>query len=673
MQFFLLGFQIRQSQLAIAFPRNFQRYGKTFSNVTEPSYKPPCSHPPQDFHDGNREGEGEDDGTMQQHEKPVNHPSSSHSKGCSNDFLHSLCKEGHLDPALHALLRLRSSPPMQVYMSLLKACIKQRSLTHAYHIYAHVAQHRPHPTGLLGDYLVGTLARCGAVKEARHVSLRLPHRTVFSWTAMISSCADYGHEQEALVLHRCMQKEGVEPNQHTFASLFKACASIPATQEGKELHHLAQKKGFTSDAFVGTALVNMYSKFGDIVEAEGVFGKMVQRDIISWTAMLTAYVDHGQGEKALQLYRQMQAEGIIPDDRVFVISIQACGILAEKEEASFVEGQAIKVTSLNIGQALHADARKNGYASNVYVGTTLVSVYGKCGAISEAEDAFSILSQRNIVTWNAMLSAYVEQRLGERALHLYWVMQKEHVAFDDITLICVLQACCETGSLEACKQIHFHIASVEYDQNHSVVSTLIHGYGSCGGMVDAESIFFGLLAADIVSWSACIAGHAGEGNFSASIGVFEKMQLAGVQPNEVTFSSVLATCSHAGLVMEGLGFFKFIVQETSLVPDLKHYNSMIDLLGRAGNFKGLKNMLGMMPMQGDLTFWLCLLSVCRIHGNVELAKQAFDHAVDLQPNYPAAYILLSNIYADAGLQECAAQVKSSMRMLGLEEAWQELE
>eukprot|EP00250_Pteridium_aquilinum_P000890 c11072_g1_i1 orf=987-1889(-) len=300
-------------------------------------------------------------------------------------------------------------------------------------------------------------------------------------------------------------------------------------------------------------------------------------------------------------------------------------------------------------------------------------MYGKCGAILEAEEAFSILSQRNIVTCNAMLSAYVEQRLGEKALHLYWIMQKEQVALDDITLICILQACCETGSLEACRQIHFHITSMGYDESHSVISTLIHGYGSCGSMVNAESIFAGLLAPDVVSWSACVAGHAGEGNCSASMDTFEKMQLAGVQPNEVTFSSVLATCSHAGLVMEALHLFRYISQDASLVPDLKHYNSMIDLLGRAGDFKGLEEMLHRMPMQGDLTFWLCLLSVCRIHGNVGLAKQAFDHAVNLQPNYPAAYILLSNIYADAGLQEWAVQVKNSMQMLGLEEAWQELE
>ncbi|MCO5563712.1 hypothetical protein L7F22_017359 [Adiantum nelumboides] len=510
------------------------------------------------------------------------------------------------------------------------------------------------------------LARCCAVGKSQ------PAYNIFCWPSPMNSYQNFCHEGVLILRDRAHMK-GFQESQHTYASRFKACLSIPTTLEGRVPHHLAQQKGRLSDAFVGTALVNMYSKFGDIVKVEGVFQKMIYLDIIAWTAMLTAYVEHDMAERALQLFCQMQAEGSTPDDRVFVISIQACGILAEQEPPYFVEGQAIKIVSLEIGQALHADARKFGYASNVYVGTTLISMYGKCGAISDAEDAFSALSQRNVVTWNAMLTAYVEQRLGEKALYLYWTMLRGHVPFDDITLICILQACCETGNLDACKQIHFHIESVGYHQDPSVASTLIHSYGNCGGTKEAEASFVGLLAPDVVSWSASIAGHAGKGEYSYSVELFEKMQLVGIQPNEITFSSLLTACSHAGLIAEGLDFFNLLSQKALIVPDLKHYNCMIDLFGRAGNFKRLEYMLGKMPIEGDLTFWLCLLCVCRIHCNVETAKQAFDHAISLHPNYPAAYIMLANIYADSGLQERAAELKSVMQKLGIEEAWQEVE
>ncbi|KAH7297553.1 hypothetical protein KP509_25G001500 [Ceratopteris richardii] len=417
----------------------------------------------------------------------------------------------------------------------------------------------------------------------------------------------------------------------------------------------------------------MYSKFSDIIEAEGVFQKMLRRDIIAWTAMLTAYVDHGKAEKALQLYCNMQAEGIIPDDRVFVFSIQACGILAEEEEAYFIDGQAMKCVSLSIGRALHSDADEHGYASNVYVGTTLISMYGKCGAISEAEEVFVALPQKNVATWNSMLCTYLEQRVGERALSLYQAMLKEHVPCNDITLICILQACSEVGSLEMCKQIHFHIETVGYDQDSTILSSLIHAYGSCGETKISEATFTELLAADVVSWSACISGHAGKGDCAASVELFEKMQLAGVHPNEFTLSSILVACSHAGLIAEGLDFFSFLRQNALLDPDLKHYNSMVDLFGRAGNFKGIEYMLHRMPMEGDLTFWLCVLCVCRIHGNIEVGKQAFDHAILLQPDYLAAYTILSNIYTDAGLQEKAAQLRMSIHLMGSEEAWREVE
>lgn len=173
-------------------------------------------------------------------------------------------------------------------------------------------------------------------------------------------------------------------------------------------------------------------------------------------------------------YRQMQEEGTNPDRQTFAIAFQACGTLTEAEDDIVVERRSM---ALEIGQALHADAMRKGVASDVFVGKAIVSMYGKCWNVAGTESVFSEFSHRDTVSWNVMLSVYVEQGIGEKALQLYCQMQEECVVLDEVTLLCALQACSGTGSMEICRQIHFTIVFAGYDLSRLLASTLIHYIG----------------------------------------------------------------------------------------------------------------------------------------------------------------------------------------------------
>eukprot|EP00250_Pteridium_aquilinum_P009337 c18605_g1_i1 orf=96-2426(+) len=702
---------------------------------------------------------------------------------CSDKFLHSLCTTGHLDRALDALSRLHTSVSDATYMCLLKACIKSKLLTHVKKIHAHIAHHRPWLTGLLGGYVVVTLAKCGAPEDAAQVSHTLSHRTVFSWTAIIAAYVERGSWHQALQVQRCMQEDGIEPDSHTFVNLFKACGGLSDLAQGKILHADAHKKGLALVIFVGNTIVSMYGKCGAVLEAEDVFRMLSEPNVVSWNAMLSALIEQRQGERALLLYRQMQKEGVTPNLVTYVTTLQACGILAEKGDLSILEGRQVKIVSLMIGQAVHAEAGRKGFGLDVLVGTTLVSmykkcgdlskaenmftmmiwrnlvswtamisayvehghgeralcfykqmqvegmspnqltylfalqacgiiaekslamngvaleigrglhadagrddfladpsicssllsVYGKCGALEEAEGLFNTLTLRNVVSWTAMLSAYVEQGQGKKALQLYKRMQEELVTLDVVILLCVLQACSKTGSLEVCDQIHFELVSAGHGCLLSVAATLIHAYGGCASTANAQAVFDGIVEPNVVLWNACIAGHAGEGNIFTSLQMFEQLKLAGHEPDEVTFTAVLSSCTYIGDNVLGLQSFVSMIQDSGVNPDLRHYGSMVDLLGRTGNFHGVDNMLRKMSTPPDFTIWFCLLGACRIHGNVELATQAFDQAVNLQPKWASAYVMMSNIYAEAGLHERSAEVEKTRVYEGAWEAWPELE
>eukprot|EP00250_Pteridium_aquilinum_P015550 c22642_g1_i1 orf=1-417(+) len=137
-----------------------------------------------------------------------------------------------------------------------------------------------------------------------------------------------------------------------------------------------------------------------------VFEEMHERDDVAWSGMLSAYIEDGQGERALRIYRQMHEEGVNLYKLPVVFAVQACCILAEKEKFSAVQGASTKAVSPEIGRALHADAQREGIASDFFVGSTLVNFYSKLKAIVEAEVVCGGLVERDVVAWSAMLSAY---------------------------------------------------------------------------------------------------------------------------------------------------------------------------------------------------------------------------------------------------------------------------
>ncbi|KAI5079002.1 hypothetical protein GOP47_0006673 [Adiantum capillus-veneris] len=529
---------------------------------------------------------------------------------------------------------------------------------------------------IVGTTLLNMYGKCGAMKETEAVFCKIAQHDLVSWRAMLSAYVELGEAEKALQLYMQMQEKGMNVEYSTYVIALKACALLGEREEafsskvvpsskvvsleiGEGILADIRRRNLSSDTFIGTALITMYGKCGMLVQAEAAFCQLSHRDVVSWTAMLSAYVEQGEPNKALQLFSLMHHEQISPDLLAFITAFQACASLAEKGDNCLFEGRPVKRKALEIGKALFADARMRGFVSDVAVSTALLSMYGKCGAIKEAEDVFLGLSHHNLLSWNAMLSAYVEWDQAEKAADLYGEMQKKRAVRNDATFLCALQACHNLGSLELCKQVHFEIVSSGFDQMADVVATLLHAYGSCASIVDAQVIFNEIpeYERDVVQWNAYISAYAEGGDTKGALEIYETMNRAQIFPNEATFVTVLLICCRSGLVIQGVQYFESMIRDYNLRPNLQHYGIMFDLLGRAGDFKRIEKMLNSMSMQAPMTIWLSLLASCRTHGNVELAKLAFKSAVDLQPELAAPYILMSNIFTEAGLQESAIEVE----------------
>ncbi|KAI5081478.1 hypothetical protein GOP47_0004661, partial [Adiantum capillus-veneris] len=689
----------------------------------------------------------------------------------NNMLFQGLCLEGHLGEALELLGLMPTPLSSTSYLSFLAACCKEKSLAHITNLYAYL-QRRRGCLRSLGNQIVAAFATCGGIQEACDLAWTLQYRTVLSWTAIISAYTAAGQAEEALRMHDCMLQDGVESNTYTFVSLLKACGIIGELEQGRRLHAIAhfrnftsrvhvgstlvrmyakcgvlmdaehaflgisdhndvswsamiagyseqgkgqkalllyrqmkhqgllvsertlvsvleacgaiaksevpvfvqetltkvkalditqalhadaKKLGFTSDVFISSALVSAYGRCGATVEAEHVFMSMPQHNKVSWCAILSAHVESGQGKKALWLYKEALNNMIIPDPLMYIVAFQACSALADKVGQT-INDVATKKASLEIGRALHTDANSKGYASEAPVGNTLIRMYGKCGAVDDAESAFDALFRHDVVSFNALLSVFVEQNEEEKAFSLYSQLLKQIPTLDSVAYICILQAAGAMGNLKMVHYLQYGVICAGLEDDLNLAATLIHSYNNCGCMKDGEVVFFELPRPHMGSWNACISGHAGEGSLLATTSMFSQLILASVKPDRVALTSVLSCCSHAGVIMDGLDFFTTMWEDFDVPPDIKHFGALLDLLGRTGVWSRLKDVLSKMPMEADNDALMSVLSSCCRHGDRELADYVFDHAVGLQPANGTAYVLISNLYADSWLPESEAEM-----------------
>lgn len=531
--------------------------------------------------------------------------------------------------------------------------------------------------------LINMYSKCFSIKDARNVFDHLCEHDLVSWTAMLMAYVESLDAEIALHLYVQMQEEGMSPDACSFAGALQACSilaqkenvdamdrgsiKVKSLGKGKTLHADAWRKGYGENEAVTRALISMYRECGSVLEAQIVFDGLAQRDVLLWNAMLAAYADQSRGEKALEMYEQMQLDGVSADICTFLSLIQLCSSVAEREETVVVDEHPTKARSLVKCKAVHAAIQRRGFDRDLFVDSALVSVYGKCQSISDAQIVFDGMPQHDVVSWNAILMAYVEGGASEKVLQLFKQMQLEGLSPDEVTTVCILQASSNAGSLALLRHCHMaHVHSADRNLSPFLASALITAYGKCANMGEAQCVFDSLLQPDVVTWNALISAYARQGDCMASIQCYDDMQLAGSRPDGATFRSLLSACSHAGLVDKGVECFESMLRDHGVPPDVDHYASMVDLFGRAGCFSRIYDLLSTMPMEPNLSLWLCLLGACQKHGKVLLAEKAFVFAVQLEPKSASAYVLMSNIYEDAGLAEQAQNVR---KMREGERAW----
>ncbi|KAK6158300.1 hypothetical protein DH2020_005614 [Rehmannia glutinosa] len=473
-----------------------------------------------------------------------------------------------------------------------------------------------------------------------------------SLLAMYMSCGN--RDAARRVFGAMEEKTVVEFDSATVLSVLPACGYLKDLDMGMEVHQMIKDKGIGKRLAVQNALVDMYVKCGRMDKARGVFDGMVERDVITWTTVINGYTLNTDAKGALELCKLMQFEGVRPNEVTLASLLAMCAILRD----------------LKLGKCLHGWAIRQYIHCDVNVETALIDLYAKCSSFRLSFRVFSRTSKKRTVPWNAILSGCIHNKLAREAIELFKQMQLEAVKLNDATWKSILPAYAIEADMHQAMNIHGYLIRSGFIRKPEIVTGLIDIYSKCGSLQYAHNLFDGISMRnrDIVSWSVIIAGYGKHGHGETALSLFNQMVQSGVKPNEVTFTSVLHACGHAGLVDDGLNLFNFMQKnhEESIRTD--HYTCIVDLLGRANRLEEAYEMINTMPFEASSAVWGALLGACVIHENVELGEAAAKWLFELEPENSGNYVLMGNIYSAVGRFDDAEKVRQMMNNIGLVKA-----
>eukprot|EP01018_Ginkgo_biloba_P037438 Gb_29878 [translate_table: standard] len=345
----------------------------------------------------------------------------------------------------YEMLRAGIQPDNFTFSFVLKACAGLSALQEGKEIHYHIIKKGSESDVFVGAALIDMYAKCGHIDEARHVFDKMCTRDVVSWTAMIAGYVLNGHATKALALFHQMQLADMKPDSVTVVSVLSACSQLGALKQGKQMHAYIHSSGFASDIFVGTALIDMCAKWGDIETARHLFDRMPKRNVVSWSAMIAGYAQNGQANEALTLFTQMQQADMKPNSIIIISLLSTYAHLG----------------TLQQGKSIHNYIMKSGFDSDVFVETALIDMYAKCGRVKVARHLFDKMSTRNVASWNAIIMANGMHGYGEDALALFSQMQQAGMKPNHITFVGVLSACSHAGLVnEGCQ--YFECMSRDY-------------------------------------------------------------------------------------------------------------------------------------------------------------------------------------------------------------------
>ncbi|KAL4308507.1 hypothetical protein GQ457_01G024790 [Hibiscus cannabinus] len=453
--------------------------------------------------------------------------------------------------------------------------------------------------------LLAMYLRCDSFTDAKNLFYLMDLGCIKRWNLMIRGLVKMGSFHFALLFYFKMLGCGVSPDNFTFPSVVKACSALNNVRFGTLIHELIVLMGFEVNVFVGSSLIGLYVKNMHINLARNLFDKMPVRDCVLWNVMLNGYVKCAELDKAVEIFEEMRRGETKPNEVTFAAILSVCG-----------SGGMV-----NFGTQLHGLVISCGLDSNSMVVNTILSMYSRCGWLSDGRKLFDTIAQADLVSWNGMISGYVQNGFMEDALCLFNEMISSGVKPDSITFSSFLPVVTALGSLSKGKEIHGYILRHGIPLDMFLKSALIDVYLKCRCVEMARNIYNQSNKVDIVMCTAMISGYVLNGLNDDALEIFKWLIKEKIQPNAVTLASVLPACSELAAIKVGKELHANIIKNG--LDDRCHVGSaVIDMYAKCGRLDLAHRVFGRLSDR-DSVCWNSMITSFSQNGIPEEAIDLF--------------------------------------------------
>ncbi|KAL2935642.1 hypothetical protein RDABS01_018760 [Bienertia sinuspersici] len=545
----------------------------------------------------------------------------------------------------------------------LRDCSKNLNLKQGMQVHAAVVKMGFWSDLIISNDLVDMYCKCKRVDKAYDVFDKMLERNVVSWTALICGCL-HNDAEGALSLLCEMSSSDVRPNEYTFSASFKACGLLGMPEKGMQVHGLCVKEaGYQWFSVVGNSIVDMYAKCRRIGDAIQAFDELGMKNLIAWNTIIAGYTSLSDSKSSIALFKDMQKNGIVPDEFTFTSILKACSISGD----------------ISWGTQIHAALIARGFPVSdltALIGA-LLDLYVRCGYLVEAHKLFDYIEDRSVISWASLVLGYAQEGYFMEALDVLRQLSESNIQVDSYTLSALISVFADFAFLEQGKQLHAYSIKVPSGLELEVGNSIADLYHKSGLMEEAERFFSEMPLKNRVSYTVMITGYGKYGLGKEAVILFNQMLSEKIKPDRITYLAILSACSHSGLVKECEEYFSELCNDRWIKAEVEHYSCMVDLLGRAGRLTEAKKLIESMPMKPNIGVWQTLLSACKVHGDLELGKEVGKVILELDGDNPVNYVLMSNLYANAGYWKECQQLREAVRKKGLRkeagQSWVEVE
>ncbi|KAK7302967.1 hypothetical protein RJT34_13864 [Clitoria ternatea] len=401
--------------------------------------------------------------------------------------------------------------------------------------------------------------------------------------AKICKFCEVGDVRNALELLKMSQKSELDLD--TYCSILQLCAEHKCLQEGKMVHSIISSNGMPIEGGLGAKLVFMYVTCGALKEGRRIFDQLLNDKVFLWNLMMSEYAKIGDYRESIYLFKKMQKLGVKGNSYTFSCVLKCFAALGRVKECKRIHGYIYRL----------------GFGSYNTVVNSLIAAYFKCGGVDSAHKLFDELSDRDVVSWNSMISGCVMNGFSHRGLEFFIQMLILRVGVDLATLVNALVACANIGSLSLGRALHGHGVKASLGRDVMLNNTLLDMYSKCGNLDSAIQVFEKMGQTTVVSWTSVIAAYIREGLYDDAIRLFYEMGSKGINADVYAMTSVLHACACSNSLDSGRDVHNYFIKN-NMPLSLPVFNALMDMYAKCGSMEEAHLAFSQIPVK-DVVSW----------------------------------------------------------------------